>query len=906
MLVGREQELGVLTAHYEKMLAGSGSVLFLAGEAGLGKTTLVHEWASGIGHQALGNDDYSSDVQHPAPNACFLESACSIPIGNVHVGQMEALQPWVDVMDQGVGMLPQAYGSGSAGAPKRKFDVKKFLVDTAPSWITMVPLLGPSVGAAMDILGAGYDQFYLNKRLEAEHEVQPATNQQQVFQQYSSFLSKLADALPVVVFLDDMHWADASSCNLLFYLSRQLSTRRILVIATYRLNEVLGSSGDHGHPVLTVRNEILRYGIGAELELSALSDSAVCEYLKREFPRYVSNAPFEEWLEQVSDGNPLFLTQFIQALRDDGLISDSGVPTGDYRTIPIPRSLTAVTEERIGRLDERTRQVLAYAAVEGEEFTAVTLEQLTGMRPVDLLGSLQGAFRSGVIGERGTMRWDASTSTALFGFTHSLFRRVLYNGLLQAQRDLLHRQCYTILKSAWDGGDKRDGRLSPLSPRLMIHASMCREWTVVADVGLAAAREFWATYSEEEALAMIVRVIGACERSAGGMERQRAEAILLRGSIHELHGRSERALCDYQEAEQGFRKVGDQKAGNDALNQQAVVLAHMSKYNDAITVAVCARDEAQQMGYGVGVASALSLIGGIHEYRGLFVEARHSFEASVAILRGLGMRMEEAALLNNIGTVCVSLGQYNEAIAFHLESLSIRKEMGNRAGEAISLGNVGVAYWNLGKYDKALEAQVESLRIKHAIGDLLGEGVTLNNIGSIYFARNACQEAITYFEQSLKIRRAVGDRSGEAKSLSNLGLAYCEQGAYVQAIEFHRESLAIRDEIGDRAGVAISSTQIGRVLRRQGKCADARAHVEYALAVAQDINASTHVLDAMAELGRLCAQELLDLSGPERDSMREHAARIFTETAAGYRALGRERDADLVDRDIATLVPGAS
>src|SRR5579872_5671843 len=125
MLVGRTLELDVLNTSFRAMLEGKGSILFLTGEAGLGKTTLVHEWWKTI-----------------APDsAIYAEAACSIPIGNVDVGRLEALQPWADVVAQ-----LQAIGSEE----KKKLDLKKLIRDAAPAWAWAIPVVGGLVHAALE------------------------------------------------------------------------------------------------------------------------------------------------------------------------------------------------------------------------------------------------------------------------------------------------------------------------------------------------------------------------------------------------------------------------------------------------------------------------------------------------------------------------------------------------------------------------------------------------------------------------------------------------------------------------------------------------------------------------------------------------------------------------------------
>src|SRR5579883_3445853 len=334
MLVGRENELSAINASFRQMLEGKGSILFLTGEAGLGKTTLVHEWWKTV-----------------APdNAIYAEAACSIPIGNVDVGRLEALQPWADIVAQLQGHEEQG---------RKKLDLKKLIFDSAPAWAWALPIVGGIAHGAMETAR-------LVKEQQGDHNPN-ASNQQQVFQQYVNLLTKISETTSLVILLDDMHWADTSSTSLLFYLSRQINEKKILVIVTYRPDDAISANDGKGHPIIQVKNEILRYG-GKECSLAFLGDTAIRELLTAIFPGYATDDKFERWLRKISDGNSLFVTQFIKTLHEDGHLSDTGAFTGDYENIKTPDSALAVVTERTRRLDNDTRKLLMYATAEGEEF----------------------------------------------------------------------------------------------------------------------------------------------------------------------------------------------------------------------------------------------------------------------------------------------------------------------------------------------------------------------------------------------------------------------------------------------------------------------------------------------------------------------------------------------------------
>ncbi|HZV13215.1 MAG TPA: AAA family ATPase, partial [Candidatus Kapabacteria bacterium] len=317
MLVGREHELNALNAHYNEMLSGKGSILFLTGEAGLGKTTLVHEWQKTITSPAL-----------------FAEADCSIPIGNVDVGAMEALQPWADVIAR-------------LQTVANNFDLTKIIEDSSPAW----------KWALMD------DDVTKHKEPSGNPN---ASNQQQLFQQYVNLLSGISAETPLVIFLDDVHWADASSISLLFYISRQITDKRILVVATYRPEEITTVNDAAGHPLINAKKEILRYNNGKELSLNYFTNEVINEFLVKTFPSYATDQNFEQWLQNISSGNALFVSQFIKTLYEDGQLDEYGKFTGSYETITIPDSTLAVVMQRLRRLEDATRELLGYATAEGE------------------------------------------------------------------------------------------------------------------------------------------------------------------------------------------------------------------------------------------------------------------------------------------------------------------------------------------------------------------------------------------------------------------------------------------------------------------------------------------------------------------------------------------------------------
>src|SRR5579883_267778 len=599
MLVGRTEELNTLNASFQQMLEGKGNVLFLTGEAGLGKTTLVHEWWKTVSSSAF-----------------YAEAACSIPIGNVDVGTLEALQPWADVIAHLQSNEP-AHGKEK----KKKVDLKKLIHDAAPAWAWAIPFVGDIAHAAMET----------NRLVHEQREGNPnAANQQQVFQQYVNLISKVSEETPLVLLLDDMHWADTSSTNLLFYLSRQITEKKIFVVVTYRPDDALTAYGGKRHPVLQVKNEILRYSAGKELSLQYLDRAAIRSILRHTFPLYVTDDQLEQWLEKISDGNSLFITQFIKTLREDGHLNENGKFTGNYDTITIPDSALAVVEERTARLDNATRELLVYATAEGEEFTSYVLEQLTEIKPMQLLKELQQAAQAGVIEQRGKLRMFANQTTGVYGFSHALFHKALYDSLLDEQKDYLHRKCFELLKAEWDRSES--ARTATLASKLLTHAEKCEEWESAAEIALAIARRSLGNCAYEEAQSASEKLLQFCERlPAEKALPLRAYAFYHRGEINHFFGGNNTAIDNFKSAAALAEKAGMEDHLVLSWYMEAMMLYHKGDIETADITARNAYERAKKIGYTVGEIKSLLAIGVVASAKGLLTDALDYFLQAIAV-----------------------------------------------------------------------------------------------------------------------------------------------------------------------------------------------------------------------------------------------------------------------------------
>ncbi|HET7152453.1 MAG TPA: tetratricopeptide repeat protein [Candidatus Kapabacteria bacterium] len=874
VLVGREKEIASLDVIYANMLRSKGGVLFVTGEAGLGKTTLIHEWWKDTAIGALTGSN---------PYPIFAESACSTPTGNMELPDQGAFQPWGEI-------VRQIQKIAATAKVKQKVELKKIIYESAPAWAWALPVVGGIAHAAVET------SRLIRKQREGLDINLNANDQQQIYQQYVNLLCKIAEDHPLVIMLDDVHWVDRASVNLLFYLARQIADRNILIICTYRPEDASLSTGGVRHPVLTVKNEIIRYGLGTELPLTQLDEGAIRQLLGRLFPKYKTDKTFERWLRKKSDGNALFVTQFIKTLYEDELLDEHGAFTGTYKNVSAPVSALAVIEERMQRLPAETRKLLSYAAVEGEEFTSAVLSKLAKKNPAKLLDELQKAQRLGIIVSRGRSHGFLNMTSTIFSFSHSLLRTALYDKLLQEEKNLLHRECFTILKAEWDSVSATHERTPGLALKLMTHADICGEWSIAAETAILAAQGAWQIYSDEDAIELIAnaRRFNTLDTSDTNNERRdsiNAEADLLDADIA-IHGsRYDDALAICANALEYLEKRGDilkhinvldlrakifyvqgifdrseQEARKallaaekaKSIELQAEIYKSLGKircsqglYDESLAYHSRSMELRETLGDKTGIAESLNNIGTVYRAIGAYDEALANYKRSLEIFEFLNIRPFTGQLLLNIGELYAARGAYEEALTYLRRSLSIGESIGDRPAIAYSLDTIGSVYTALGSYDTAQAYHEKSLQIREAVGNRADIAASLHNIGLVYERLGSLTEALDFFSRSLEMREAIGDRAGIARSLHHVGNVYKALNSYSDALDFFERALDIRKNIGDRKGIAATLLNIGAVYTANGAYKNAIAYLTRALEMYENMNDHAGAAATLQVLGSL-------------------------------------------------------
>jgi DNA-binding CsgD family transcriptional regulator len=261
------------------------------------------------------------------------------------------------------------------------------------------------------------------------------TSQAGLFQQVEDFFRDCATQRPIALLLDDLHWADPASLDLLRFLAQSAQSLPLLLLGTYRVDELT-----RRHPLYALLPTLVREAHAARVDLRPLTEDALRALIgARYWLRPANAARLLAWLQERAEGNPFFLGELLRTLEEEGTLhpTDDGWVVGDLREVRIPPLLRQVIDGRLARSGEDVQRLLAVAAVLGQEVPLAVWEAVAAIDEETLLAAVDRAVEAHLLVEM--------PDGLQVRFVHALTREAVYEGISPARRRRLHRQIAELL-----------------------------------------------------------------------------------------------------------------------------------------------------------------------------------------------------------------------------------------------------------------------------------------------------------------------------------------------------------------------------------------------------------------------------------------------------------------------------
>jgi len=776
LLVGRSRELLQLHAWLAQALAGERQIVFITGGPGTGKTTLVEAFEQ---HAAADGRMWIASGQ------CFEK-----------FGSGEAYLPVLEA----VGRL--ARGTGGE-------QLLGLLADHAPTWLAQLPGLSQRLSSATSA-----DEI-------------PSASPERMLREMATALEALTAETPLVLVLEDLHWGDYSTLDLVSALARRRQPARLLVLATYRPVEAVLS----GHPLRAVKQDLQARRLCHEIPLSLLDEAAVTDYLAARFPGGGLPSGLARLLHQRTEGNPLFLVNLVDYWLSEGAMiqrsghgDQAGAAKWELRTdlrsldVGVPASIRSLIEKQLERLSPEELGIFEGASIAGVDFSTAAAAAAADH---DVLAAEEHCERlvrqHHFLLPKGVGEWPDGTVSARYRFGHELYHRVVYERVAVARRRRLHERLGQRLEVAYGANTDE------IAAELALHFEQARDHARAAGYLGQAADRAARHFAHREATDYLRRALRAVEQLP---ESERG--------VQEL--RLQVRLGLQLQITKGFAAPEAQQAYLRARE----LLRHVPQTSLVFPVL-----------WGLWL---------FHKVRSELPKAREMAEELHSRAAELG---DPALILQSqqafaVTTLC--LGQ-PAATRQHMEQATALYDPQRHRGQTFLFGQDpgvaclafgGVALWLLGYPDQAVAKSSEATRLSHELSQPSSQVLALHFAAMLHQCRGDARSALVAAELALAIAADQGFSFWHAGGTVFRGWALSRSGNDPQAITMLQEGLEAWGMTGSVTYRTYFLALLAEALESMGRLGDALEALEEALALAQ--RTSEGLFEA--ELHRLRGQML--------------------------------------------------
>jgi adenylate cyclase len=773
-MVGREKEMAALLAGLQSSAAESRpQAIFVLADPGLGKSRLLQEYldrlsaipeSNDIGGSALGGGAGEGRSGLGLEQGHLRLFGRCLPFGGAGLGP---------ILEMVRGLLGIAENDPETGVRRKIFlGVEKYLKQKE------FGLLPPTL--VLELLLLDSRDKVLGQGLTADQ------MQKQVKLVLTELIGSLARQKPVLMIVEDLHWADELTLDLIEHLLTFHLDRPLFFLG---LSRPIAQEG--GQAAALIKNMEAK-GLGRTIKLAELKPDEVKKIINsmleiEELPAAVKNQ-----IVEYSGGNPLFVEEIIRYLIDRKLLLPE---TGYWRAVSqinevkIPHTLQGLLLSRIDQLPEAQKSIIQHAAVVGKIFWENLVAELmdveisTGLADLAVRDMVRKNLQSSLVDD------------IEYFFKHLLIQEAAYHTMLKTLRLDLHHKVVNLIE------ERYGGNLETYADLLAYHADKAEDTGRTVKYSILAGDKNRKLYANHQARHFYLRALELLG-DRPGTQQQRLETGLKLAEVCSSMGHGDEAIKTLQDC---------LELTQEPLQQARILritggnFQRQSRYDQAL-------QQLEQAGLKLGQepdqlerVSILQETAWVYYLKGRIDQAKEIVAQLAALLEKLeGLppeKMERArsALYNLQAIMEAREGNYQPAIGHHLQQIEIHKKRDEIASLGAPYNNLGTVYWSQGNVGQALKYLEKSMEIAEKTGELLSVAISCNNLGGIYLDLNDCPKAKKYFDRYLDINARIANRLGDAFGHAGLGRYYKSQGDLPKALEEFQVSLEVAREVQSRS-----------------------------------------------------------------------------------------------------------
>jgi predicted ATPase/class 3 adenylate cyclase len=742
--IGREAQLLQMKDLSRNLSQGIGGLVWIEGEPGIGKSRLIREFSAWMG---------DAEVLVWSGRCSPQKSGTAFALLSDLLAQALDVRP-LDTPDQIRAKIDQAL----------------------QQWPRDTRMTRPYLEMLLGVWPSGLD----GERMAG---LEPEQLRQQTFVTLRRLCKSLAGEKPLVITLDDLHWVDPVSAELLGFLLTIVASAPILFVCAQR-RQGADSPNDR-----LVRLQCLIPTQTVGIRLDRLSPEESHALLTELLSEAALPTTLKRNILQQSEGNPYFIEEYVRMLIEQGYLQrhDDGWqvdPAVVLDTIPLPTSLETLIRSRVDALPSELKELMQCAAVVGAPFEANLLATVSEGHDVEAdLARLESRL---------LVRRD--TESNRWAFNHSLIESVVYSAMLKARRRTLHLRAAQALEARWAGAE------ADHAEELAYHYVRGEDGPKALNYLMQAGERATARYANEEAIAYFEQAAQLLKAHPDTADRLRWRLAAGLGDVYRSMGRyadstaaleAGLALVETGVLASDYRVGLFRRLGETTQKQGDLDTSHMH-FTGALALLGAPTDN----GTAIEAARILTGLAWTYFLQGRFDQALETCEASLIHARRAGALNELAAAENILGGIHYRRSEWALASQHTRRAMVLREQMGYTWGVAATLSNLGVVAILAGDWNKGRSFLERSLALNQEVGNVEGVTIVHNNLGTLLRDQGDLDQAELHFRESLAVARPFEMGFHIANSTIGLAEVLLLKGALDAAEEAIQDCLAQAEAIG--------------------------------------------------------------------------------------------------------------
>lgn len=638
-----------------------------------------------------------------------------------------------------------------------------------------------------------------------------------------ALIKKEADNSPVLIVLEDLHWADENSIFVFRHLARNIGDSKILMMATTRPLE-----SKNLEPAF---EEMISDGHLIKIALDELKIDDAKELLDQLYDPNIIPQEFLAKLASQCRGNPFFMKELLAQMASEGALAmRDGKFVLNREDYDVPKSVEEVLDRRLAALETDAMALVEFASCLGQQFP---VQMVQGLQTVpDSAAALNKLQNAGII-----TRVNGSAE-----FSHALFQDVVYNNIADRWKTMHHLQIGNLYEENYKE------QLDQVVYELARHYAKTREHHKTIDYSIRAAEKAEASYALQQAVDLYRQALATLEKLGSGAEPAKRADILERlGDAMVLDEKLDEALETYMLA---YELVSAKQDKSRLRRKRSVAFVNKAEFDAALEEAKLAQNEAEsdsvEHWQGLYQASA------VFSKKGMSQESLEAAEESRKHLEKMNIDpLILAHIDHTLGVGYWHQGDYDKALEHFYNSMEVRESAGDRRNMSGSYHSIAIVNCEMGKLDDAIEIQKKALIIDKEVKNIRGIAGSLGNLGVYYQRMGQFKEAYDWTLKAKDEYAKIGEKLGLARSALNLGVMVMEMGELQKAYDCFIEAYEKLSVIDDRQGTAITVYFIGGVLWEMGDLEEAEKWLNKSLELNEEIGEVQRILGSKVSLSEL-------------------------------------------------------